>query len=63
MCLLNGSLGGHFPASIDFGMIESYDTIYNEVTFKDKTEYTANQYYIYKNGSYIISLEEYSTEE
>jgi hypothetical protein len=30
MCLLNGDLGGALPASVDFGCIESYDTIYTE---------------------------------
>ena len=60
MCLLNGTMGGHFPASIDFGKMESYDTIYKEAQITDKTEYKANAYYIYKDGEYVLSKEEYN---
>lgn len=68
MCLLNGDMGGALPASVDFGCIESYDTIYSEVIFNDpKAQYTANKYYYYshkdENGKdvYILSQEEYNS--
>jgi hypothetical protein len=40
MCLINGDMGGSLPASVDFGCIESYETIYNEVIFDNpKSQY------------------------
>ena len=67
MSMINGNLGGSLPSSIDFGQIENYDTIYEEVTFSDKTEYVANKYYVLNpnytvlNGEeqYLISNDEY----
>lgn len=48
MCLLNGDLGGSLTSSVDFGAIESYDTIYTEKIFTDpKAQYVANKYYYY----------------
>ena len=54
MCMLNGTLGGSLYASIDFGQIENYDTIYEEVDINDDnylTMYEANKYY-YENLNY-----------
>jgi hypothetical protein len=68
MCMLNGDIGGALPASVDFGKMDSYDTIYSEVTFEDSSSYVANKYYILnpnyspsdaKSKQYIISNEEY----
>ena len=33
MCLLNGSLGGNIPASVDFGVEEYYDKVNNITTY------------------------------
>lgn len=61
MCMLNGTLGGSLYASIDFGQIESYDTIYEEVDFlEDYTTFVANKYYTYnKNYTPLNGEEEY----
>lgn len=59
MCLLNGEIGGSLPASIDFGKIDIYEDTYSEVQIKDHTQYVANKYYIYENGEYKISLNEF----
>lgn len=67
MCLLNGSIGGSLPSSIDFGQIENYNTIYEKVVFQDKTTYIANKYYVLNPNyqlnnnqeQYILSLDEY----
>ena len=63
MCLLNGDLGGALPASVDFGCIESYDTIYTEQIFDDpKSQYVANKYYVFSHkdnaGKYHYRLSE-----
>lgn len=60
MCLLNGDIGGSLPASIDFGKIDSYSNSYSRVKIEDYTQYKSNKYYIYKNGEYQISLDEYN---
>ena len=49
MCLLNGDLGGHLPASIDFGQEEVIK--YNYITQNDDFSYSANHY------CYIVSSE------
>ena len=59
MCLLNGEIGGSLPSSIDFGKIDIYEDTYTEVQIKDHTQYVANKYYIYENGEYKISLNEF----
>lgn len=59
MCLLNGEIGGSLPSSIDFGKIDIYEDTYSEVQIKDYTQYVANKYYIYENGEYKISLNEF----
>lgn len=59
MCLLNGEIGGSLPSSIDFGKIDIYEDTYSEVQIKDHTQYVANKYYIYENGEYKISLNEF----
>ena len=68
MCLLNGDLGGSLPASVDFGCIETYDTIYNKFVFIDPhAQYKANKYYIYigkdENGKDIFKLSENEYDE
>lgn len=60
MCLLNGEIGGSLPSSIDFGKIDIYEDTYTEVQIKDYTQYVANKYYIYENGEYKISLNEFN---
>ena len=60
MCLLNGEIGGSLPSSIDFGKIDNYEDTYTEVKIKDCTQYVANKYYIYENGKYKISLNEFN---
>ena len=60
MCLLNGEIGGSLPSSIDFGKIDIYEDTYSEVQIKDYTQYVANKYYIYENGEYKISLNEFN---
>lgn len=60
MCLLNGDMGGNLHASIDFGKIDSYKDVYNLITFEDKLQYKANKYYIYIDGEYVISKDEYN---
>ena len=60
MCLLNGDIGGNLPASIDFGKIDSYSDSYSRITIEDYTQYKANKFYIYKEGKYQISLDEYN---
>lgn len=60
MCLLNGEIGGSLPSSIDFGKIDIYEDTYTEVQIKDYTQYVANKYYIYENGEYEISLNEFN---
>lgn len=60
MCLLNGEIGGSLPSSIDFGKIDVYEDTYSEVQIKDYTQYVANKYYIYENGEYKISLNEFN---
>lgn len=54
MCMLNGTLGGSLYASIDFGQIETYESIYEEVTFteEDYTNFEVGKYYIY-NVDYV----------
>ena len=59
MCLLNGEIGGSLPSSIDFGKIDIYEDTYSEVNIDDYTQYVANKYYIYENGEYKISLDEF----
>lgn len=71
MCLLNGDIGGALPASIDFGSIQSYDTIYQEVEITEPSNYYANKYYILNqdftplNGKkqYIPSTAEFDESE
>ena len=60
MCLLNGEIGGSLPSSIDFGKIDIYEDTYSEVQIKDYTQYVANKYYVYENGEYKISLNEFN---
>ena len=60
MCLLNGEIGGSLPSSIDFGKIDIYEDTYTEVQIKDYTQYVANKYYIYENGEYKLSLNEFN---
>ena len=60
MCLLNGEIGGSLPSSIDFGKIDIYEDTYTEVQIKDYTQYVANKYYIYEDGKYKISLNEFN---
>ena len=60
MCLLNGEIGGSLPSSIDFGKIDVYEDTYTEVQIKDYTQYVANKYYIYENGEYKISVNEFN---
>ena len=60
MCLLNGEIGGSLPSSIDFGKIDIYEDTYTEVQIKDYTQYVANKYYIYENGEYKISLNQFN---
>ena len=60
MCLLNGEIGGSLPSSIDFGKIDNYEDTYTEVKIKDCTQYVANKYYIYEDGKYKISLNEFN---
>ena len=54
MCMLNGTLGGSLYASIDFGQLETYNTIYEEVIFteEDYLNFEAGKYYIY-NPDYV----------
>lgn len=60
MCLLNGTIGGTLPASIDFGQEESYDTKYTLIQFDSKTDFKANQYYYLDNeGNYIKAQNEF----
>lgn len=59
MCMLNGTLGGNISAPTDFANIEEVNTKYELVTFKDKSEYRANMYYIKQNDEYTISFEEF----
>lgn len=68
MCLLNGDIGGSLSASVDFGCIESYGTIYTEMVFEDpRAQYQANKYY-YATGQlddlgrdvYKLADDEYS---
>lgn len=59
MCLLNGEIGGSLPSSVDFGKIDIYEDTYSEVQIKDYKQYVANKYYIYENGEYKISLNEF----
>ena len=68
MCLINGDMGGSLPASVDFGCIESYETIYNEVIFDNpKSQYQANKYYYYSHKDdsgkeiYILAEDEYNS--
>ena len=63
MCLLNGDIGGTLPASVDFGCIESYESIYTEMIFDDpKAQYKANTYYYHvktdDNGEEVYYLSE-----
>lgn len=60
MCLLNGTLGGSLPASIDFGQIEDYTSDYSVITFENKTDFEGNKYY-YKNaaGEFVKAMAEY----
>lgn len=60
MCLLNGEIGGSLPSSVDFGKIDIYKDTYSEVQIKDYKQYVANKYYIYENGEYKISLNEFN---
>ena len=60
MCLLNGEIGGSLPSSVDFGKIDIYEDTYSEVQIKDYKQYVANKYYIYENGEYKISLNEFN---
>jgi hypothetical protein len=52
--MLNGTLGGSLYASIDFGQIETYESIYEEVIFTEEnyTNFEAGKYYIY-NIDYV----------
>lgn len=61
MCMLNGTLGGSLYASIDFGQIETYDSIYEEVDFsEDYTIFEAGKYYYYnKNYTPLNGQEEF----
>ena len=71
MCLLNGSVGGALPSSIDFGAIEDTIYSYEKVNFENKNLYVANRFYILNpnynpsNGQnqYIISNDEYKDTE
>jgi hypothetical protein len=47
MCLLNGTIGGILPASIDFRSIEVEHNGYVEKTFSESSAYLAHTYYIY----------------
>lgn len=59
MCLLNGEIGGSLPSSVDFGAMDTVDTIYTRIRFTDEHEYVANKYYICVDGDYILDIEKY----
>ena len=62
MCMLNGTLGGSLFASIDFGQIETYQSIYEPVDINSDnylTIYEANKYYYEHNNQMILSKDEY----
>ena len=40
--------------------IDIYEDTYSEVNIDDYTQYVANKYYIYENGEYKISLNEFN---
>lgn len=69
MCMLNGDLGGNLPASIDFGCIDEYDSVYKVYTFKDyAAEYKANKYYILTSNDndeykYELATEAYDPDQ
>lgn len=53
MSMLNGTLGGQLPASIDFGQEEYLNYNYTEHNFKTKREFvTGKYYYIDPNNAY-----------
>ena len=67
MCLINGTVGGSLPSSIDFGTIEDTIFYYEKATILNKNLYSANRFYILNpnynpnNGQnqYIISNNEF----
>ena len=60
--MLNGTLGGSLFASIDFGQIETNETIYEEIDFSDDyTKYVAGKYYYKENNTYILANTEYDS--
>lgn len=62
MCLLNGTIGGILPASIDFRSIEVEHNGYVEKVFSESSAYLAHTYYIYnqQKKQFILSDEPYN---
>lgn len=56
MCLLNGDISGNLPASIDFGVIGTYNKVYDKIEIEDYTTFKANKYYYYDMNDFEYKL-------
>jgi hypothetical protein len=56
MCLLNGDISGNLPASIDFGVIDTYNKVYDKIEIEDYTTFKANKYYYYDMNDFEYKL-------
>lgn len=63
MCLLNGTIGGNISAPTDFGQEETVEYGYEPITFNEYSDYEANLYYIFQDGRYVKSMDEYKADK
>ena len=57
MCLLNGTVAGALPTTIDFKQSEFYTVSYSPYNFG--TMYEKGKYYVINNGTYSLNTEDY----
>ena len=57
MCLLNGTVAGALPTTIDFKQSEFYTVSYSPYNFG--TIYEKGKYYVINNGTYSLNTEDY----
>ena len=61
MCLLNGTIGGTLPASVDFKKQDIYENGYDEVDLGERFSPTGLYYVPYNGGEYVLDGSDIST--
>ena len=56
MCLLNGTISGNLPCSVDFQKKELYDNSYEPVSFGQM--YIKDKYYTFKEDNFVLKLDD-----